>query len=31
MTEYQGPAQHPRIGLWRRLMLAWRGRREARR
>ncbi len=29
--EYKGPAQHPRISWWRRLLQAWRARREARR
>lgn len=28
---YQGPAQHPHIPWWKRLMQAWRARREARR
>lgn len=29
--EYQGPNEYPHISWWRRFMLAWRARREARR
>lgn len=31
MSDYRGPNEYPRIGLWRRITLWWRGRREARR